>query len=74
MAGFWYTVNSFTANLFRGTIIHGPGHHITDPGYITTTCPWWDQRGIRDATEPEQPQSIDYTDLSALGWTPEGHG
>jgi hypothetical protein len=30
--------------------------------------PWHDQRNVLDAYPAEQPQSIDYTDLKALGW------
>jgi hypothetical protein len=70
MAGFWRTLNTFSAGLFTVTLIRGPGARITDPEYLTHPRAWHDQRGIPGATAPEQPQSIDYTDLYAMGWTP----
>jgi hypothetical protein len=67
---FWYRINSVSAvvaGLFRRNLVPGPGATaMTDPDYFRTPRPWWDQRGIPNATEPEQPEHLDLTDLDLL--------
>jgi hypothetical protein len=65
----WTLINKFTSSLFSR---HSPSFSVgaERAGDIASEAPraWWDQRGIVDAGDPQQPQALDLTDLHLLGW------
>jgi hypothetical protein len=69
----WGGINSFSEMLFpvKTTIVSVGMDQALE---IASTAPraWWDQRGIIDAMDPEQPQHLDFTDLHLLGWREPG--
>ena len=63
----WGRINRAVANLFTSQPIRGS----EDMSEITRQAnfnprPWHDQRGIVDATDPQQPEAIDLSDLERV--------
>lgn len=63
----WGRINRVVANLFSCQPVRGSedmSEIARQAGF--NSRPWHDQRGIVDATDPQQPEAIDLSDLERV--------